>query len=98
MGILELQVANTNNLLPGAKKSIPYVTETGGLLPFLFRTISKDAQVIFFWKMIELNKVCSSPPSSQNPCSRKLRNFARTLWNPREPWTSWLTFYVMDSR
>ena len=34
MGILELQVANTNNLLPGAKKSIPYVTETGGLLPF----------------------------------------------------------------
>jgi len=69
-----------------------------GFYPSLFRTISKDAPVIFFWKMIELNKVCSSPPSSQNPCLRKLRNFARTLWNPREPWTSWLTFYVMDSR
>ncbi|TFK72546.1 hypothetical protein BDN72DRAFT_315018 [Pluteus cervinus] len=37
---LEQQIAATNNLLPGAKKSIPYVTET----------------IIFLWKMLELNK------------------------------------------
>ncbi|KAJ7905266.1 high-temperature-induced dauer-formation protein-domain-containing protein [Mycena olivaceomarginata] len=39
-GILEQQMATMNNLLPGAKKSVPYVNET----------------VLFFWKMIELNK------------------------------------------
>ncbi|KAJ6455814.1 high-temperature-induced dauer-formation protein-domain-containing protein [Mycena sanguinolenta] len=40
VGILEQQMATMNNLLPGARKSIPYINET----------------VIFFWKMIELNK------------------------------------------
>ncbi|KII88756.1 hypothetical protein PLICRDRAFT_41986 [Plicaturopsis crispa FD-325 SS-3] len=40
VGIMEQQMAAINNLLPGAKKSIPYVTET----------------IIFLWKMIELNK------------------------------------------
>ncbi|KAJ7581051.1 high-temperature-induced dauer-formation protein-domain-containing protein [Mycena floridula] len=40
MGILEQEMATLNPLLPGARKSIPYVTET----------------VIFLWKMIELNK------------------------------------------
>ncbi|KAJ7172707.1 high-temperature-induced dauer-formation protein-domain-containing protein [Mycena filopes] len=40
VGILEQQMATMNNLLPGAKKSVPYINET----------------VIFFWKMIELNK------------------------------------------
>ncbi|KAJ7098145.1 high-temperature-induced dauer-formation protein-domain-containing protein [Mycena belliarum] len=39
-GILEQQMATMNNLLPGARKSVPYINET----------------VIFFWKMIELNK------------------------------------------
>ncbi|KAF7304736.1 hypothetical protein MKEN_01187700 [Mycena kentingensis (nom. inval.)] len=39
-GILEQQMATMNNLLPGAKKPVPYMNET----------------VIFFWKMIELNK------------------------------------------
>ncbi|RDB24171.1 Protein HID1 [Hypsizygus marmoreus] len=38
--ILEQQMVTMNKLLPGARKSIPYVNET----------------VIFFWKMIELNK------------------------------------------
>ncbi|KAJ6623397.1 high-temperature-induced dauer-formation protein-domain-containing protein [Mycena sp. CBHHK59/15] len=40
MGILEQQMATMNNLLPGARKSVPYINET----------------IIFFWKMIELNK------------------------------------------
>ncbi|KAF5387064.1 hypothetical protein D9615_001793 [Tricholomella constricta] len=40
VGILEQQMATMNNLLPGARKSVPYVNET----------------VIFLWKMIELNK------------------------------------------
>ncbi|KAJ7109144.1 high-temperature-induced dauer-formation protein-domain-containing protein [Mycena epipterygia] len=40
VGILEQQMATMNILLPGARKSIPYINET----------------VIFFWKMIELNK------------------------------------------
>ncbi|KAF8212473.1 high-temperature-induced dauer-formation protein-domain-containing protein [Mycena galopus ATCC 62051] len=40
VGILEQQMATMNILLPGAKKSVPYINET----------------VIFFWKMIELNK------------------------------------------
>ncbi|KAJ7219056.1 high-temperature-induced dauer-formation protein-domain-containing protein [Mycena pura] len=39
-GILEQQMATMNNLLPGAKRPVPYINET----------------VIFFWKMIELNK------------------------------------------
>ncbi|KAF9228020.1 hypothetical protein BS17DRAFT_747084 [Gyrodon lividus] len=38
--ILEQQLAITNNLLPGSRKSIPYVPET----------------IILFWKIIELNK------------------------------------------
>ncbi|KAH7889801.1 high-temperature-induced dauer-formation protein-domain-containing protein [Phlebopus sp. FC_14] len=38
--ILEHQLAITNNLLPGSRKSVPYVPET----------------IIFLWKMIELNK------------------------------------------
>ncbi|KAF8892642.1 high-temperature-induced dauer-formation protein-domain-containing protein [Infundibulicybe gibba] len=40
LGVLEQQMAATNNLLPGARKAIPYISET----------------IIFFWKMIELNK------------------------------------------
>ncbi|KAJ7684956.1 high-temperature-induced dauer-formation protein-domain-containing protein [Mycena polygramma] len=39
-GILEQQMATMNILLPGARKSVPYINET----------------VIFFWKIIELNK------------------------------------------
>ncbi|KAI6038982.1 high-temperature-induced dauer-formation protein-domain-containing protein [Pisolithus marmoratus] len=41
-GILDQQLAVSNNILPGSKKSIPYIPET----------------IILFWKMIELNKVC----------------------------------------
>lgn len=40
VGILEQQMTSVNKLLPGSKKALPYVTET----------------IIFFWKMIELNK------------------------------------------
>ncbi|KAJ7285605.1 high-temperature-induced dauer-formation protein-domain-containing protein [Mycena rebaudengoi] len=40
VGILEQQMATMNNLLPGARKSVPYINET----------------VIFLWKMIELNR------------------------------------------
>lgn len=59
MGILEQQSATMNKLLPGARKSIPYVTETS---KFQVLPISKtdDWQyeiVILFWKMVELNKV-----------------------------------------
>ncbi|KAF4576865.1 hypothetical protein EYR36_000537 [Pleurotus pulmonarius] len=38
--ILEQQVANMSNLLPGARKSVPYMFET----------------IVFLWKMIELNE------------------------------------------
>lgn len=37
---MDQQMASTHNILPGARKSIPYIPE----------------MVIFFWKMIELNK------------------------------------------
>ncbi|EIN03674.1 hypothetical protein PUNSTDRAFT_47999 [Punctularia strigosozonata HHB-11173 SS5] len=40
VGILEEQMASYNNLLPGSRKGVPYIVET----------------VVFFWKMIELNK------------------------------------------
>ncbi|OCH95639.1 hypothetical protein OBBRIDRAFT_745433 [Obba rivulosa] len=40
VGILEEEMASHNNLLPGSKKSMPYIVET----------------IIFFWKMIDLNK------------------------------------------
>ncbi|KAH9057125.1 high-temperature-induced dauer-formation protein-domain-containing protein [Lactarius deliciosus] len=40
LGILEQQMASTNNMLPGSRRSIPYVVET----------------IVLFWKMIELNK------------------------------------------
>ena len=58
MGILEQEIANIKNPLPGAKKSLPYMTETsasprGYRIHFL--TLSA---VVLFWKLIELNKVC----------------------------------------
>ncbi|KAN0141309.1 High-temperature-induced dauer-formation domain containing protein [Lactarius tabidus] len=40
LGILEQQMASINNMLPGSRRSVPYVVET----------------IILFWKMIELNK------------------------------------------
>ncbi|KAI0340618.1 hypothetical protein BDW22DRAFT_1360028 [Trametopsis cervina] len=40
ISILEEQMASIHNLLPGSRKSVPYIAEA----------------VIFFWKMIELNK------------------------------------------
>ncbi|KAG7092239.1 hypothetical protein E1B28_008605 [Marasmius oreades] len=40
IGIMEQEIANVNNILPGARKSMPYVAEN----------------ILFFWKMIELNK------------------------------------------
>ncbi|KAJ4488228.1 high-temperature-induced dauer-formation protein-domain-containing protein [Lentinula aciculospora] len=39
-GIMEQEVVNMNNILPGARKSTPYIAEN----------------IVFFWKMIELNK------------------------------------------
>ncbi|KAH9842911.1 high-temperature-induced dauer-formation protein-domain-containing protein [Rhodofomes roseus] len=38
--IFEQQMASMNNLLPGSKRSVPYIAET----------------VVFLWKMIDLNK------------------------------------------
>ncbi|KAI9463392.1 high-temperature-induced dauer-formation protein-domain-containing protein [Russula earlei] len=40
LGILEEQMASINNVLPGSRKSVPYIVDT----------------IILFWKMIELNK------------------------------------------
>ncbi|PFH52389.1 hypothetical protein AMATHDRAFT_56905 [Amanita thiersii Skay4041] len=40
LGILNQQVSSINNLLPGARKSVPYTPET----------------ILFLWKMLELNK------------------------------------------
>ncbi|KAJ7632398.1 high-temperature-induced dauer-formation protein-domain-containing protein [Roridomyces roridus] len=40
MGILEQQMGTMNIILPGARKSIPYINET----------------ILFFWKIVELNK------------------------------------------
>lgn len=40
LGILEQQMASVNNLLPGSRRSVPYIIET----------------IVFFWKMIELNR------------------------------------------
>ncbi|KAI0933902.1 hypothetical protein AcW1_005595 [Taiwanofungus camphoratus] len=40
ISIFEEQMASINNLLPGSKKSVPYIVET----------------IICFWKMIDLNK------------------------------------------
>ncbi|KAJ3723483.1 high-temperature-induced dauer-formation protein-domain-containing protein [Lentinula guzmanii] len=40
LGIMEQEVMNMNNILPGARKSTPYIAEN----------------IVFFWKMIELNK------------------------------------------
>ncbi|KAF9533431.1 high-temperature-induced dauer-formation protein-domain-containing protein [Crepidotus variabilis] len=40
LAIMEQQSATVKNLLPGAKKSLPYITET----------------IILFWKLVELNK------------------------------------------
>ncbi|KZP20792.1 hypothetical protein FIBSPDRAFT_919775 [Athelia psychrophila] len=40
IGVFQQHMASVNNLLPGAKKSIPYISDT----------------VIFLWKMLELNK------------------------------------------
>ncbi|ESK85891.1 hypothetical protein Moror_2314 [Moniliophthora roreri MCA 2997] len=40
LGIMEQEIASMNNILPGARKSVPYIAEN----------------IILFWKMIELNK------------------------------------------
>ncbi|KAI0303392.1 high-temperature-induced dauer-formation protein-domain-containing protein [Multifurca ochricompacta] len=40
LGILEQQMASINNMLPGSRRSVPYIVDT----------------IILFWKMIELNK------------------------------------------
>ncbi|KAI0060891.1 hypothetical protein BV25DRAFT_1806699 [Artomyces pyxidatus] len=40
LGILEQQMASINNLLPGSRRSVPYIVDT----------------IIFLWKMVELNK------------------------------------------
>jgi hypothetical protein len=37
IGIFELQLASMNNLLPGARKSLPYVTETGEFDPHWYQ-------------------------------------------------------------
>ncbi|VDB97691.1 unnamed protein product [Peniophora sp. CBMAI 1063] len=40
LGVLEQEMITINNVLPGARKSVPYIPET----------------ILLFWKMIELNK------------------------------------------
>ncbi|KAI0287914.1 high-temperature-induced dauer-formation protein-domain-containing protein [Russula brevipes] len=39
-GILEQQMASINNMLPGSRRSVPYIVDT----------------IVLFWKIIELNK------------------------------------------
>lgn len=41
MGIMEQQIATVKNLLPGAKKSLPYMSETSKRISTL-RTIGLD--------------------------------------------------------
>lgn len=59
MGIMEQQMSSINNLLPGARKSNPYIPETGESCDCEDRQCLMMAlrSVIFFWKVIELNKV-----------------------------------------
>lgn len=60
IGIMEQQIATVKNLLPGAKKSLPYVTDASKYsirdltsILFLFTHLT----VIVFWKLVEINKV-----------------------------------------
>ncbi len=57
LGIMNQQLASVNNLLPGARKSIPYIAEIGEFHLFDITLDADVASVLFLWKMIELNKV-----------------------------------------
>lgn len=50
-------MAAINNLLPGSKRPIPYLLETGMYASITQGDVSHALSVVFFWKMIELNKV-----------------------------------------
>lgn len=59
ISVFAQEMASVNNLLPGAKKSIPYVVDTGKLAISWTGSLSLTVgAVIFLWKMLELNKVC----------------------------------------
>lgn len=47
IGILEQQMATLNNLFPGAKKTLPYITETSTSF-FVFMDI-RNGQVLFYF-------------------------------------------------
>ena len=54
-------MSTVNNLLPGSKKPIPRLLETSKIDIKLTKSRLLDDtdndEVIFFWKMVELNKV-----------------------------------------
>ena len=56
--VMEQQTEIVKYILPGAKKSLPYVTETSepGAISSTLQSINLST-VILFWKLIELNKV-----------------------------------------
>ncbi|KAI5899994.1 uncharacterized protein SCHCODRAFT_02025788 [Schizophyllum commune H4-8] len=53
LNTMDQQMASMNNILPGARKSIPYIPE----------------MIIFFWKMIELNKKFRSFVLESDKCN-----------------------------
>jgi hypothetical protein len=68
VGILEVQMASYNNLLPGSRKGVPYILETGMFIGHHYAAEGHFHMyflVIFLWKMIELNKVNSTKHSRQ---------------------------------
>jgi hypothetical protein len=53
-------MASFSNYLPGARKGVPYIVETSKYVNAIVScNIDSLLEVGFFWKMIELNKVCS---------------------------------------
>lgn len=54
---LEQQLAVSNNLLPGSRKSVPYVPEISMWFVQLQVRPNSFSVVILLWKMVELNKV-----------------------------------------
>jgi len=55
---MEQQTAAIKNPLPGAKKSLPYITETSKFVGyFAMDWVGSLHEVILFWKLVDLNKV-----------------------------------------
>jgi hypothetical protein len=50
-------MAAINNVLPGARKAVPYINETGESSQIFRSLLYQQISVIFCWKVLELNKV-----------------------------------------